>query len=325
MEVGSSAPDGKPDFSRTWAKSRNNLKTISPETLNWLKDCDVTWLYGPLHRGPILAISAPAPSQTDMQHIIGPERRTSLDIASSRPRFDTGSSHYIPVRLRQASKPILKKRSNSEMMLARHNLTHTYNQNHPVYAKPEGCETSLVRPMANRTYSAQSALRPATKQRHFREETGGDLLRRRIHFNESVEQCISITKSDPDDPEGDSDSSDDAPTMRISAPRPPSNIAKLPSTKLKLPMRTAGEQHSFIPSANEQLRQERTDHTSGNSNEAEKHVPNGPSILPNYDGIEIESPPSGIFGRAAEVTAEVVTSARDLVGVIWNVGSWRRN
>lgn len=36
---------------RTWAKSRNNLKTISPETLNWLKDCDVTWLYGPLHRG----------------------------------------------------------------------------------------------------------------------------------------------------------------------------------------------------------------------------------------------------------------------------------
>lgn len=38
---------------RTWAKSRNNLKTISPETLNWLKDCDVTWLYGPLHRGEI--------------------------------------------------------------------------------------------------------------------------------------------------------------------------------------------------------------------------------------------------------------------------------
>ncbi|KAI8887812.1 hypothetical protein K501DRAFT_241532 [Backusella circina FSU 941] len=34
---------------RTWAKQRNNLKTISPETLNWLKDSDVTWLYGPLH------------------------------------------------------------------------------------------------------------------------------------------------------------------------------------------------------------------------------------------------------------------------------------
>ncbi|SCV73296.1 BQ2448_7222 [Microbotryum intermedium] len=34
---------------RTWAKQRGNLKTISPETLNWLKDSDVTWLYGPLH------------------------------------------------------------------------------------------------------------------------------------------------------------------------------------------------------------------------------------------------------------------------------------
>ncbi|KAL7317758.1 protein phosphatase regulator [Mucor circinelloides] len=34
---------------RTWAKQRNNLKTISPQTLNWLKDSDVTWLYGPLH------------------------------------------------------------------------------------------------------------------------------------------------------------------------------------------------------------------------------------------------------------------------------------
>ncbi|KAI8083113.1 uncharacterized protein BX664DRAFT_388209 [Halteromyces radiatus] len=34
---------------RTWAKQRNHLKTISPETLNWLKDSDVTWLYGPLH------------------------------------------------------------------------------------------------------------------------------------------------------------------------------------------------------------------------------------------------------------------------------------
>lgn len=42
---------------RTWAKSRNNLKTISPETLNWLKDCDVTWLYGPLHRGKFSACS----------------------------------------------------------------------------------------------------------------------------------------------------------------------------------------------------------------------------------------------------------------------------
>ncbi|KAI8714814.1 HET domain-containing protein [Fusarium sp. LHS14.1] len=34
---------------RAWTKFKNNLSTISPEELNWLKDCDVTWLYGPLY------------------------------------------------------------------------------------------------------------------------------------------------------------------------------------------------------------------------------------------------------------------------------------
>ncbi|CAG8506571.1 18748_t:CDS:2 [Gigaspora margarita] len=34
---------------RTWAKQKYHLKTVNPEKLNWLKDSDVTWLYGPLH------------------------------------------------------------------------------------------------------------------------------------------------------------------------------------------------------------------------------------------------------------------------------------
>lgn len=33
---------------RTWAQTRLGLKTISPEDLNWSKDSDVTWLYGPV-------------------------------------------------------------------------------------------------------------------------------------------------------------------------------------------------------------------------------------------------------------------------------------
>lgn len=33
---------------RTWAQRRSNLKTISPEVVNWAKDTDVTWLYGPI-------------------------------------------------------------------------------------------------------------------------------------------------------------------------------------------------------------------------------------------------------------------------------------
>ncbi|KAF9179539.1 hypothetical protein BGZ51_006844 [Haplosporangium sp. Z 767] len=38
---------------RNWAKQRHNLKTVSPRTLNWLKDSDTTWLYGPLYKASI--------------------------------------------------------------------------------------------------------------------------------------------------------------------------------------------------------------------------------------------------------------------------------
>ncbi|KAF9389666.1 hypothetical protein BGX21_011650 [Mortierella sp. AD011] len=38
---------------RNWAKKRHNLRTISPKALNWLKDSDTTWLYGPLYKGAI--------------------------------------------------------------------------------------------------------------------------------------------------------------------------------------------------------------------------------------------------------------------------------
>ena len=32
---------------RSWMKNKNHLKTLPPEALNWFKDYDVTWLYGP--------------------------------------------------------------------------------------------------------------------------------------------------------------------------------------------------------------------------------------------------------------------------------------
>jgi hypothetical protein len=37
---------------RTWTKAKYNLRTVSPESVNWLKDCDITWLYGPLYNQP---------------------------------------------------------------------------------------------------------------------------------------------------------------------------------------------------------------------------------------------------------------------------------
>ncbi|ODV98273.1 hypothetical protein PACTADRAFT_31675 [Pachysolen tannophilus NRRL Y-2460] len=37
---------------RTWAQAKYKLKTVSPESVNWLKDSEVTWLYGPLYKEP---------------------------------------------------------------------------------------------------------------------------------------------------------------------------------------------------------------------------------------------------------------------------------
>lgn len=261
-------------------------------------------------------------------------RTGSAEWPTTKPRLESHSSSYVVPSLR-SNKPILKKRSNSEMMLARHNLApygvECSNTPPDDSSVTEPSSARSFRPTVVRTHSASSALRSARKQHH-RTDTGGDIPKRRIHFNESVEQCISIIKLDRDDDDYSSSSSDDAPTMRISTPKPPINIAKLPSTTLKLPSPVQGDT-SIMP----------TTVFAEDDSDDEMEIPENPEprntysdgsftartsrsnstdsvILPNYDGYQDDSPPPGIFGRAAEV----VSSARDLVSVIWSASGWRR-
>ncbi|WWC98229.1 hypothetical protein V866_005120 [Kwoniella sp. B9012] len=79
---------------RTWQKQRNKLKTISPETLNWLKDSDVTWLYGPLHTANVEPVRPLKVATTD--------ERLGIDRPNPNPPVTT--------------KPILKHRTLSEML-----------------------------------------------------------------------------------------------------------------------------------------------------------------------------------------------------------------
>nr|XP_019049868.1 hypothetical protein I302_00287 [Kwoniella bestiolae CBS 10118]OCF28798.1 hypothetical protein I302_00287 [Kwoniella bestiolae CBS 10118] len=79
---------------RTWQKQRNKLKTISPETLNWLKDSDVTWLYGPLHTANVEPVRPLKVASTD--------ERLGIDRPNPKPPVTT--------------KPILKHRTLSEML-----------------------------------------------------------------------------------------------------------------------------------------------------------------------------------------------------------------
>ncbi|TFK53463.1 hypothetical protein OE88DRAFT_1625819 [Heliocybe sulcata] len=99
---------------RTWWKQRNGLKTISPETLNWLKDSDVTWLYGPLHIGQDWSPSAhDRPTSPPVKSGGGLNHRSRRDSTGSLSASLQRSSSSASI---SGKKPILKHRSIGELL-----------------------------------------------------------------------------------------------------------------------------------------------------------------------------------------------------------------
>lgn len=90
---------------RTWAQRRSNLKTISPEEVNWSKDSDVTWLYGPIV------------DDDDHDNDLGAESALTFNTASSVVAGDISIA-----RKTHRPKPILKKRTVQDMMISHLNL-----------------------------------------------------------------------------------------------------------------------------------------------------------------------------------------------------------
>lgn len=87
---------------RTWAKARNGLKTVSPEVVNWSKDSDVTWLYGPIVRDNA------DEANDSIQLGYGSDDETSKRVTA--PKKKSSSKGF------SAPKPILKKRTVSEIL-----------------------------------------------------------------------------------------------------------------------------------------------------------------------------------------------------------------
>lgn len=233
---------------RTWTKSKNKLKTVSPETLNWLKDCDVTWLYGPLQTGADKALRMPSPASS-------PVNSTRLSKSNS----------FLN------KKPILKKRSMSEIMLQRSLSSSSLLKQAAAAVQAQQSE-GITRPGLGR---AQSDYVPVSFSSRRLSQNGGPSMississsgiaspgstdKKHIHFNEQVEQCIALDMKGDDDEEPDihhsydedSDSDDGGimmkrsnstrrlpPLHRSATPRPSFNadnktIAMLPSTTLK--------------------------------------------------------------------------------------------
>ncbi|KAJ5248647.1 hypothetical protein N7468_000098 [Penicillium chermesinum] len=222
---------------RTWAKAKNNLGTISPDTLNWLKDCDVTWLYGPLKTSSssdtVVSDSSPPPS-----------------------RLETPTLYHD-------RKPILKKKTASETILQRSLSQHTLLQHAGAILQAQEAENGWARPPLDRSNTDIDRLHQRTGSSTH--SLGNTLTttsssgltspseRRHIHFNDEVEQCIAVEcKGEEDewpfavDDESSSDEglfmmreiSNKTPISSRSTPRnsfssDSKTIAPLPSTTLK--------------------------------------------------------------------------------------------
>ncbi|TIB98922.1 hypothetical protein E3Q17_02811 [Wallemia mellicola] len=139
---------------RTWWKQRNKLKTISPETLNWLKDSDVTWLYGPLH--------------------------TAVDPVP-QPKASTLEDH-IDLDQGHGTKPILKHRTISELLTMP-------NQSSPSIEAIPDDEQSDVPSDYQSDASVSSAASPIESKRpKFPHSHSEPLIKTALHNSDTINQ-----------------------------------------------------------------------------------------------------------------------------------------
>lgn len=197
---------------RTWMKAKNKLKTVSPETLNWydssisltdnqqltlcrLKDCDVTWLYGPLQTGSDKTLRLPSTSPA-------------------------GSSRISKSNSFLQKKPILKKRSVSEIMLQRSLSSSSLLKQAAAAVQAQQSGGSLRPVMGRATSDYVGYAFTSRRMSHDHPSmmssitssglvTPGTGERKHIHFNEQVEQCIALDIKGDDDEDLDPYENDD--------------------------------------------------------------------------------------------------------------------
>ncbi|KAF8942133.1 hypothetical protein BGZ47_006786 [Haplosporangium gracile] len=257
---------------RNWAKQRHNLKTISPKSLNWLKDSDTTWLYGPLYKAAIdefdrsrfgaqtVAAGGSVSIPTTPTHeILDPILSTDLAsvISASTPMTTSSAPTTPPASITSGViggarsgfyksggplKPVLKHKTASELFKA-DTLFHVQS------------DQRLHRKIEPFNKARESAVFKQHRQP-------------KLRFNDSVEQCVSIdtdaiSEEDEESIATDNDSNidsssrsnssgnenddeearaglngrredeDDGLLMRISVRKPLRSIVRIDSTTLK--------------------------------------------------------------------------------------------
>ncbi|KAK9464669.1 hypothetical protein V1512DRAFT_293190 [Lipomyces arxii] len=200
---------------RTWTKAKYNLKTVSPESVNWLKDYDVTWLYGPLY------------TQRDRPFMdTSPVHSPSIPYTPTNAVSATTTAGVPSPPLPSAKKPILKKRSVSDVMLSQSisssNLlkqaaasvkaqrhlrapgttptTASYSSSRSPYASvsDDPHDPRFPSSLVARSFAASNA-NFSDRLTHSSNRPRNPGETKHIHFSDRVEQCIALEVKDEDD------------------------------------------------------------------------------------------------------------------------------
>lgn len=208
---------------RTWWKQRNKLRTISPETLNWLKDSDVTWLYGPLHTAePVPQHKEPTlTDKLDLIKAVGKKpilKHRTLSELLSLPRpsspileasdltdeeglvYDEEGNLRPPLLHTKSDTNIIRRPSARRISPPRVVVGMGGISTQP--DSPPTLEVQSLHKTRSRGSSSSNSPRGGSSDL---ESNGGSKDRRHIHFNTFVEQCISIDKPRKADVNDDSD------------------------------------------------------------------------------------------------------------------------
>lgn len=349
---------------RSWMKSKNNLKTVSPESLNWLKDCDVTWLYGPLQTGP-----------------------TNLATATPPPSRLSRSASYI------SKKPILKKKSASAVILERSRSQHSLLQRAGEIIRVQQSSPALNGRVPFRRHTSEFSLATYTSSSvaNTPAETDASAYTgnrpsfafpepvtpvdcKHVNFNDEVRQVQAVESDEDEKPPTDesafdTDEDDDgglvmAPsrsrgsrsvTPRGSFGNEGKTIMPLPSTTLKYrtdtPEPPQVEQQGLWPRgrrlspspSQETLRPPRPNHNfliDDDPEVSDEPWQSSRDLSPSYDdkpGPNLRRTESGMFMPYDEneennaiangvlgSTLHAIYTVKDIAHVIWNVG-WHRD
>lgn len=207
---------------RTWAQTKNNLKTLPASLLNWdNRDNEITWLYGPVLRQHDSISSFNSPmlnhnntsnnNNSSMEKLNLTNSATNTSNNTSNNNTNNNNNNNTNSNDDDNLKSILKKKTAFEHVISDASYSRLHNllnqresrmKSISPILEPQNSPTNSSENNVNTTSGAlhpiKSSLKTSSLTAPF---TAGNLVThtKKIHFNPRVTQCMAIDPSDDED------------------------------------------------------------------------------------------------------------------------------